>query len=43
MIVAGERSGDVYGAGLAAALHERLGAVKIFGGGGDAMRRPYMA
>ena len=39
MIVAGERSGDVYGAGLAAALRERLGAVQIFGCGGDAMRR----
>ncbi len=39
MIVAGERSGDVYGAGLAAALRERLGGVEIFGCGGDAMRR----
>jgi lipid-A-disaccharide synthase len=39
MIVAGERSGDVYGAGLAAALRERLGAIEIFGCGGDAMRR----
>jgi hypothetical protein len=39
MIVAGERSGDVYGAELARALGERLGAVEIFGCGGDAMRR----
>ena len=39
MIVAGERSGDVYGAGLAKALRERLGLVDIFGCGGDAMRQ----
>ena len=39
MIVAGERSGDVYGAGLAKALRERLGSVEIFGCGGDAMRQ----
>jgi lipid-A-disaccharide synthase len=39
MIVAGERSGDVYGAGLAKALRDRLGAVEIFGCGGDAMRQ----
>jgi len=39
MIVAGERSGDVYGAGLATALRDRLGEVEIFGCGGDAMRR----
>ena len=38
MIVAGERSGDVYGAGLATALRDRLGKVEIFGCGGDAMR-----
>jgi lipid-A-disaccharide synthase len=38
MIVAGERSGDVYGAGLAEALQSRLPEVKIFGAGGDAMR-----
>ena len=39
MIVAGERSGDVYGAGLAVALRERLGSVELFGCGGDAMRQ----
>lgn len=39
MIVAGERSGDVYGAALARALRERLGSVEIFGCGGDAMRQ----
>jgi len=39
MMVAGERSGDVYGAELAAALRARLGEVEIFGGGGEAMRR----
>ncbi len=39
MIVAGERSGDVYGAGLAKALRDRLGKVEIFGCGGDAMRQ----
>lgn len=39
MMVAGERSGDVYGGELAAALRERLGAVEIFGCGGEAMRR----
>jgi lipid-A-disaccharide synthase len=38
MIVAGERSGDVYGAELAKALRARLGSVEIFGCGGDAMR-----
>ena len=37
MIVAGERSGDVYGGELARALRERLGAT-IFGCGGEAMR-----
>jgi len=39
MMVAGERSGDVYGAELAAALRARLGEVEIFGGGGEAMRQ----
>ncbi len=39
MIVAGERSGDIYGAGLAEALRTRLDGVEIFGCGGDAMRR----
>ncbi len=39
MMVAGERSGDVYGAELAATLRDRLGAVEIFGCGGEAMRR----
>jgi lipid-A-disaccharide synthase len=38
MMVAGERSGDVYGAELAKALRARLGSVEIFGCGGDAMR-----
>ena len=38
MIVAGERSGDVYGAGLAQALQARLAGVEIFGAGGHAMR-----
>lgn len=38
LIVAGERSGDVYGAELAKALQARLGALEIFGCGGDAMR-----
>jgi lipid-A-disaccharide synthase len=39
LIVAGERSGDVYGAELAKALRERLGSVEVFGCGGDAMRQ----
>src|SRR6266568_4863953 len=38
MIVAGERSGDVYGARLATALKHRLPEIEIFGCGGDAMR-----
>ncbi len=38
LIVAGERSGEVYGAELARALRVRLGAIEIFGCGGDAMR-----
>ncbi|MBZ5542171.1 MAG: lipid-A-disaccharide synthase [Acidobacteriia bacterium] len=38
MMVAGERSGDVYGAELAKALRARLGSAEIFGCGGDAMR-----
>jgi lipid-A-disaccharide synthase len=38
MIVAGERSGDVYGGELAAALHARLDC-EIFGCGGEAMRQ----
>jgi len=38
MIVAGERSGDLYGAGLAWALRERLDNPELFGCGGDAMR-----
>ena len=38
MIVAGERSGEVYGAELARALGELLPGVGIFGCGGDAMR-----
>jgi len=39
MMVAGERSGDLFGAGLAAALRARLGGVAIFGCGGEEMRR----
>jgi lipid-A-disaccharide synthase len=39
MMVAGERSGEVYGAELATALRSRLGAVEIFGCGGEAMRQ----
>jgi lipid-A-disaccharide synthase len=38
-MVAGERSGDVYGGELASALKARLGAVTIFGCGGEAMRK----
>jgi len=37
-MVAGERSGDVYGAELAKALRERMPGLEIFGCGGDAMR-----
>lgn len=39
MIVAGERSGDVYGARLSRALQKRLPAAEIFGCGGEAMRQ----
>ncbi len=39
MMVAGERSGDIYGAELAAALRSRLEGAEIFGCGGEAMRR----
>ena len=39
MIVAGERSGDIYGAALARALESRLPGVEIFGCGGEAMRQ----
>jgi lipid-A-disaccharide synthase len=38
MIVAGERSGDIYGAGLARALQARLPGLEVFGCGGEAMR-----
>jgi lipid-A-disaccharide synthase len=38
MIVAGERSGDLYGAELASALRARLNNTEIFGCGGEAMR-----
>lgn len=38
LMIAGERSGDVYGAALAKALRARLGEIPIFGCGGDAMR-----
>ena len=39
LIVAGERSGDIYGAGLASALAKRLPGLEVFGCGGDAMRQ----
>ncbi len=39
LMVAGERSGDVYGAELAAALRARPDKAEIFGCGGEAMRR----
>jgi len=39
MLVAGERSGEIYGAALATSLRARLGEVEIFGCGGEAMRR----
>ena len=39
IIVAGERSGDVYGSELALALRKRLPDLEIFGCGGEAMRR----
>jgi lipid-A-disaccharide synthase len=39
VIVAGERSGDIYGAGLARALQARLPGLEIFGCGGEAMRQ----
>ena len=38
LMVAGERSGDLHGAELAAALEAELGEVSIFGCGGAAMR-----
>src|SRR5947199_9709281 len=38
MMVAGERSGDVYGARLATALKQRLPEIEVFGCGGGAMR-----
>lgn len=38
MMVAGERSGDVYGAALVQALRTRLGNAEVFGCGGEAMR-----
>ncbi len=39
MIVAGERSGDIYGAALARALQARLPGLEVFGCGGEAMRQ----
>jgi lipid-A-disaccharide synthase len=39
MIVAGERSGDIYGAGLVQALRARLPGLEVIGCGGDAMRQ----
>lgn len=38
LIVAGERSGDMYGAALAQALKARIADAAIFGCGGEAMR-----
>lgn len=38
LMVAGERSGDVYGAALAEALKGRLANAEVFGCGGEAMR-----
>ena len=38
MIVAGEASGDIYGAGLIAAVHARDPAIHFFGVGGKRMR-----
>ena len=38
MIVAGEASGDLYGARLAAEMRKRLPAIRLFGMGGDRMR-----
>ncbi len=38
-MVAGERSGDVYGGELAAALRARNSSLRIFGCGGEAMRK----
>ncbi len=37
-MVAGERSGDVYGAALAVALRDRISGAEFFGCGGEAMR-----
>jgi lipid-A-disaccharide synthase len=39
MMIAGERSGDIYGAALANALRARRNDLEIFGCGGDAMRQ----
>jgi len=39
MIVAGEASGDTYGAWLTAAIRDRLPSARFFGMGGDLMRR----
>jgi lipid-A-disaccharide synthase len=43
MIVAGERSGDIYGAALARALRAQLPDLEVFGCGGDAMRQAGVA
>jgi lipid-A-disaccharide synthase len=39
MMVAGERSGDLYGAELAVELKNQLDSVDVFGCGGDSMRQ----
>jgi lipid-A-disaccharide synthase len=39
MMVAGERSGDLYGAELAAELKNELDSIDVFGCGGDTMRQ----
>ncbi len=43
MIVAGERSGDVYGAALACQLNARISNLEFFGCGGEAMREAGVA
>jgi lipid-A-disaccharide synthase len=43
MMVAGERSGDMFGGELASALRARLNEAEVFGCGGEAMRRAGVA
>ncbi|HUI64192.1 MAG TPA: lipid-A-disaccharide synthase, partial [Bacteroidota bacterium] len=42
VMVAGEASGDLHGAGVVKALRERVPGVKVSGIGGDNMRREGM-